>query len=185
MKVRSLYNFPKKIKNIARRWRAEKGQSIAEFTLILPIIMLLAMLPIDYARLMYTKMLLNTAATEALAQLETDDITGGVAGNVINIIDESYGDRLDVGRVSVENLTVGSKDKQDYIYYVYSSEKALEAFENQFEARPSNYASYVVKMKLAMDVEPITFLGKQFLGSNVKIQSREYARDIYAEGYTP
>ncbi|MDO4788861.1 MAG: pilus assembly protein [Johnsonella sp.] len=185
MKVRILCDFFRKIKKLLSCSSSERGQSIAEFTLILPIIMLLVMLPIDYARLMYTKMLLNTAATEALAQLEQGDLGGGVGGRVINIIDVSYGDRLDVGRVSIESLSVGSLEKQDYIYYVYSSERALEDFEDQFDARPSNYSSGIVKMKLAMDVQPITFLGKQVLGSSVKIQSREYAREIYAQGYTP
>ena len=84
MRVVLLLKFSKKIFN-------EKGQALTEFAIIL----LLLMLPFDYARLIYTKMSLNSAATEALATLKPSDVGGpGGSGSpsqvVLDSINRSY-----------------------------------------------------------------------------------------------
>ena len=114
MKVVLLLKFSKKV-------FSEKGQALTEFAIILPIILLLLMLPFDYARLIYTKMNLNSAATEALASLKPGDVGGsGSSGSasqvILDSINRSYGRNIDVGRVSIDRLDVGNEGRKNYTY---------------------------------------------------------------------
>ena len=183
MRLVLLLKFSKKIFN-------EKGQALTEFAIILPIILLLLMLPFDYARLIYTKMSLNSAATEALATLKPSDVGGpGGSGSpsqvVLDSINRSYGNSIDVGRVSIDRLDISNEGKKEYTYYVYTSDKAHNPFDKQFDERASNYFCKTVSLKISFDFQPVTFLGRQLMGRDVKVSSREYSRDIYVEGYRP
>ncbi len=166
----------------------ESGQSIVEFALILPLLLIFLTLPIDYARLIYTQMVLNSAATEALAQVEPDNVayTATLPDKIKDSVVKSYGDQIDVSAMHIEKLQVGNKDKKGYVYYVYNSDKGSDpSFAKWFEKRNSNFHCRTVSLKLSVEFKPITFLGQQFLGSSRRIDTREYSRDVYAEGYQP
>ena len=182
--LRKLYNT---IKSAAAGVKGESGQSMAEFVILIPVVLIIMMLPLDYARAFYSRMLLNTATTEALSQLAPGDITGGagVRSKLINSISVSYGDILDVGRISIDSMVLSGDNKKDYTYYVYTSDKSKEAFENQFDKRDSNYIYKTVKIKVSLDMTPLTPLGRQFLGDTFKVSTREYSRNVYLEGYVP
>lgn len=163
----------------------EHGQAIVEFALILPILLILLLLPIDFYRYIDMKMLLNSAASESLSQLDYASVSSGsTASNLMNTIHLTYGDQMDTGRVTINKLELGSTDTKNYTYYVYSSDKADPSnFWNQFEERPSTYQCQSVELQLSYELQPITFWGRWMLGSSCRINSRCFSRAIYAGGY--
>ena len=176
------------LRDFKKKILSECGQSMTEFAIILPLVIIFLSLPFDYARLILAKINLNSAATEALSNLKTTDMAPsgtGVRDAIIDSINKSYGTKLDVGRISFDKLTVANSKKEDYTYYVYTSDKANNPFDKQFDERNSNYSCQTVTLKMSLDFVPVTFLGRSILGSSVNVSTREYSRDVYVEGYKP
>lgn len=166
------------------KWKNEKGQSMTEFALILPLVLILMMVPIDAARIIHVKIALNSAATEAISQIDYSSL-GNISLKVNEVLNSSYGDVLDVGRVGIKTLSLGAKTKENYDYYVYTSEKAEKAFPEQFDKRDGNFTSVGITLSLETELEPLTPLGKAIFGKKVKIDTRGYNRNVYLSGYTP
>lgn len=168
-----------------RKGKYECGQAIVEFALILPILLLLLLLPFDFYRCINMKMILNSAASESLCQVDYASIANGtLANDLMDIIRTTYGDQLDAGRVTVEKLDLGAKSTETYTYYVYSSDKADPGnFWNQFESRPSSYEGQHIELQLSYEIEPVTMWGEMFLGASYQVKSRSFSRTIYAGGY--
>lgn len=169
-------------------WRqSEQGQSIVEFAIIIPILILLVMLPVDYFRYINTRMLLCSAASEGIGQLTYASIDNGtVSSDFINTLNTAYGDRLDIGRVTISTMNYGAVTKQNYTYYVYSSDKADPLnYWNQFDQRPASYQCAEVEIQLTYTIEPLTFWGSMYLGDKINITTPVYTRSVYAGGYTP
>lgn len=170
--------------NINRKIREESGQSLAEFALIVPILILMLMIPIEYYRIISTKIILNSAATDALVQLDKEAVTvDNIYMKITDNIAASYADNIDMNKL-VKVVKLGSTVENNYKYYVYSSDKKNSDFSKQFDIRDSNFKTQRVKLKLRYSIEPITLLGKTFLNDKFEIETREYQRDIYLEGYT-
>lgn len=173
-----------------KRWKTwikdEHGQAIVEFALILPILLILLLLPVDFYRCIQVKMLLNSAASESLSQLDYSSVANGSTVNdLIGTIHLTYGDQLDTGRVTINRLDLGSTDTKNYTYYVYSSDRANTSnFWNQFEERPSTYQCQSVELQLSYELQPITFWGRWMLGPSYQINSRCFSRSLYVGGYT-
>lgn len=174
------------MKWFTRNKECESGQAIVEFALILPLLLLILLLPIDFYRCINTKMILNSAASESLCQADYASVANGtLANDLMDTIRATYGDQLDAGRVTVEKLDLGAKSTETYTYYVYSSDKADPGnFWNQFESRPSSYEGQHIELQLSYEVEPITIWGEMFLGTSYQVKSRSFSRTIYAGGYT-
>ena len=171
-----------------RRFKnTESGQAVVEFALIIPILILLITLPVDYFRYINTKMILCSAASESIGNLTYDSVKNHTIANDISaVLSVTYQDRLDVGNVMIENISTVDKGKIDYTYYVYSSAKHDPYnFGSQFEERPSNYKCTQINMQLTYEIEPITFWGELYLGGNkVKVETPIYSRSVYSGGYT-
>lgn len=165
----------------------ERGQAIVEFALILPILLIILLVPVDFYRCINATMTLNSAVSESLCQLEYSSVANNTVPNdLMSAIRSTYGDKLDVGMVTFKNLDVQSEDTENYTYYVYSSDRADPSnFWNQFEARPSSYQCQNVTVQLTYDLHPITPWGQMFLGSTYQVTSRNFSRALYAGGYTP
>lgn len=168
--------------------RDESGQSFVELAMILPILIILLTLPIDYFRYISTKTILSSAASDSIVQLNYASIASGTAvADIKTTLNINYGDRLDTGSVLVTFDTSAPVTK-DYSYYVYSSALAdpdPEDYWNQFEDRESNYQVEDVELQFSYELTPITFWGKLFLGSSINVQTPVYTRSLYAGGYTP
>ncbi len=171
--------------NAINKIRSEKGQSVTEFALILPFILVLMMAPIDLARVIYTQMQLNSAATESLSQLDDTVDAANIYGKIMDSVRESYGDVLDSGKVAVDALKMEPAKKENYTYYVYSSDLAGNPFDKQFEARSSNFSYVRVQYRLSLELEPLTFVGKMLMGDRITVSSRDYSRNVYTGGYVP
>lgn len=167
--------------------RDENGQSILEFALILPIIVLLFTAPVDFFICMNTKMTLSSAASECISRLDYSDVSSGTVSNkVTQIITQNFTERLDPLKVNIEELNAGSSHKNDYSYYVYSSDRANPSdFGSQFEVRPGSYEYTEVQLQLSYERSAVTFWGTFFLGNTYKVKTPVYSRDIYISGYTP
>ena len=164
--------------------RQEEGQSMVEFALLLPVLFILFMLPMEFYRYMHMKMELDSAVSSCLAELDYNDVqASGIENKIIREVSSAYGSQFNMADLSLDKLSVGKKTKTDYMYYVYSSDKAKNGFADRFDARPSNYQCREVKLKMAYHMRPLTPLGALFLGNSYTISSREYCRDIYVGGY--
>jgi len=169
------------------RRKEENGQSVMEFALILPILVLLFTVPVDFFLYMNTQMTLSSAASESINRLEYSDIYAGTGSNkVMEVIVQNFTERLDPGRVVIEELEAGLSNKNDYTYYVYSSDLANPAdFGSQFEVRPGSYQFTEVQLQLSYERSPVTFWGTLFLGNTYEVKTPVYSRSIYISGYTP
>ncbi len=177
------------MKRKLQNWlNTEKGQSLVEFAIILPILILLLTLPVDYFRYINTKMLLNSAASESIGELSYTSASSGNPDNDIKqTLKDCYGDRLDSDKVQI-SIDKGIPEEKDYTYYVYSSAKADPDplhFGEQFEERPSSYECMEVQMRFSYEMSPVTYWGTVFLDDTFEVKTPTYTRKIYAGGYTP
>lgn len=166
----------------------EKGQSLVEFAIILPILILLLTLPVDYFRYINTKMLLNSAASESIGELSYTAVTTGNPDNELRqTLKDCYGERLDSDKVQID-FKDRTLEKKDYTYYVYSSAKAdsdPSHFGDQFEERPGSYECKEVQVQFTYEMSPVTYWGTLFLDDTFEVRTPVYTREIYAGGYTP
>ncbi len=167
----------------------ESGQSLVEFALLLPILMLLLLIPVDLYRYANAKMILKSAASEGISQLTYADVSTGDTANALRqTVEDYYGDKLDTGRVTISLLNESPPFAENYTYYVYSSEKAIENptnFWNQFESRNSSYKCMEVQVQMTYTLKPVTFWGSLLLGSSFDVVTPVYSRDVYVTGYMP
>jgi len=167
----------------------ENGQAIVEFALLLPVLMLLLLIPVDLYRYANAKMILKSAASESISQLTYADVNAGNTANAIRqTVEDYYGDKLDTGRVTISVLNEKPSVTENYTYYVYSSEKAVENpdnFWNQFESRNSSYKCMEVEVQMTYTLRPVTFWGSLLLGGSFDVVTPVYSRNIYVTGYMP
>lgn len=172
-----------------RRKQSENGQSIVEFALILPILILLLSLPVDLYRYMDMKVMLSNAASESIGELDYETMASGDGPQqIVQVVEDHYGDRLDHSKVQLKVLSEGGAVEIPYTYYVYSSALADPSPANywsQFESRAGNYQCAQVRLQLAYDMKPVTFWGSLFLGDSFEVKTREYSRNLYVRGYSP
>ncbi|TEB12133.1 TadE-like protein [Pelotomaculum sp. FP] len=175
------------VKRILQNWRkAEKGQSLVEFAIILPLLVLLLTLPVDYFCYIKTKMILSSAASESIGQLNYASVSSGNAENDIKKTMEDYcGDRLVTDKVYI-SFNKKNQEKKDYTYYVYSSALADKPdYGDKFEKRASNYQCMEVQVQFSYEMSPVTYWGVSFLGDPFYVITPVYKRNIYVDGYTP
>jgi hypothetical protein len=169
----------------------ESGQSLVELVLILPLLIMLLTLPVDYFRYINTKMILSSAASEFIGDLNYTSANSGTAqADILHKVDIYYGDSIDSSKVHVSHYAVGAATDfdNDYKYWVYSSDLAdpnPANYWDQFDGRDSDYHVAPVELQLSYDMEPITFWGVLFLGSNFEVETPVYTREVYESGYKP
>lgn len=167
----------------------ENGQALAEFGILLPVLILLLLVPVDLYRFANAKMILKSAASESINQLTYADISSGNAANTIRqTVEEYFGDKLDTGRVTISVLNEMPSVAENYTYYVYSSDKAVKNpgnFWAQFENRNSSYKNMKVELQMTYTLNTVTFWGSFFLGDPFEVSTPVYSRNIYVTGYMP
>ncbi|WP_276981245.1 TadE/TadG family type IV pilus assembly protein [Johnsonella ignava] len=159
--------------------KCELGQSVVEFALVFPILLLMFLPAMEYYRYIRTKMLLNTAASESLATL----ISGQGESDIRATMNRTFSDKLDVNNIRIDFINSGDID-EPYTYYVYSSDRSASgvAFSDQFEARPSRYVKNKISVQLSYTMRPITLFGEKFLGNTFTVRSKVFERDVYVKG---
>lgn len=166
----------------------EAGQSLVELALILPLIIMLLLLPVDFFRYINMKMILSSAASDSIEQLQFESIKDKKEEEfILNQVAVFYGDRLDMDLVSVDYEPL-EEVKVGYDFRVYSSEKAAsnpDTYVGLFEERGSNFETVKVRLQLSYDMRPITFWGVLFFDESFTVRTPEYTRSIYKNGYVP
>jgi hypothetical protein len=87
--------------------RKLKAQSLVEFALVLPLLLLLILAAMDIGRMFYTKMVITNAAREGanyLAYYPNSEITGGFSGTIDAI--ENEGDSSNVEIIFEEDVSI-------------------------------------------------------------------------------
>ena len=177
------------VSGLLQRWRkSEQGQSVVEFAVVLPVLILLFTVPIDFFRYINTRTLLCSAASESISQISYSSVQNNTLGaDAMQLMQKTYGDRVDVGRVKI-SADSGSVEKKNYTYYVYSSDKANadpDDYWCQFDQRPSSYQCVDVRLQFSYDLTPVTIWGSLFFGDTFSVKTPIYTRSVYAGGYTP
>lgn len=103
----------------------ESGQSLVEFALILPILIILLSMVVDVWRVYDTKLLLQSVASECAIHLaEKDDVYKlrnkelELKQNLNELIDKQYGNRLDRKKRNV-TVSLGKDEiKETFTYHV-------------------------------------------------------------------
>lgn len=166
----------------------EEGQSILEFSMTLIILIILVCVPIELIRYINLRTFLCSMATESITQVKYASVeNNSLTQDIHSIIQQTYGDRLDVGTININADYLG-KGKENYTYYVYSSNLAQEdpnRFWDQFEKRPANYKYAEIQLQLSTVYQPLTIFGAFFVGDNVVVNTPTYQMDVYAGGYVP
>jgi Flp pilus assembly protein TadG len=166
----------------------EAGQSLVELALILPLIIMLLLLPVDFFRYINTKMILSSAASDSIEQLQYTSIENNtVEADILNQVAVIYGDRLDASLVTVDYES-SAPTKEDYDFRVYSSRMAAfdpDDYWDFFEEKESNFWTVKVRLQMSYDMRPITFWGVLFLGDTYTVRTPEFTRSVYKNGYVP
>ena len=157
---------------------------MVEFAFIAIFLVVLLAIPVDLFRYINTLMTLNSATAEAASQLTYESMSGGAAAqNILGMVKETYSDKL--SSVSITHLKTGSSmQKEDYTYYVYSSDKESNPqFLDRFEGRNSNYYYQTVDLQLMCEEDAITPFGALlFSGSHWVIKGDTMHRNVYING---
>lgn len=100
----------------------ESGQSLVEFALILPILIILLSMVVDVWRVYDTKLLLQSVASECAIHLaEKDDVhklrnrETELKESLNKLIDEQYGNRLDKNKRDIK-VTLKDKTEEKFVY---------------------------------------------------------------------
>ncbi len=162
---------------------SEDGQAAVEFAIVAIVLALLIAMPIDLYRYAAAKTVLSSATSEALSQINADEIddTSALSVHALDVASDMYGDRI--AGLAVSGVSVSpSSQKVDYDYRVYSSDLANDS--DQFEARSSNYSYRTVKLSLSCDWSAVTVLGTLVFGDgSIRIEGDALTKDVLVEGY--
>lgn len=164
--------------------REEAGQSIIEFALLLPVLILLVLAPVDFFRYALMKMNLESAAAEAINQVtEAEWKTGSAEAAVRKVLDNAYAGAFPDVRVEVFPKTAAEVqnhlETNRYTYYVYSSKT------DDYEERPSNYSYCEATVTLSCRFTPITWIGAQYFQDDAGGVTAAAVKDILMDGYDP
>lgn len=176
----------KKLKNLQKD---ESGQSLVELAVILPILILLLTLPVDFFRYVNTKMILNSATSESIGQLDYDNASKGTAtADALANMKMDLQGRLDdidnlVPVIDHCKITDGTGE---YNYRVYSSEKANQHpddYDEQFlKYDHTKYPVKTIQLQYSYKFKPMTFWGVLFFPNDINVITAVYNRSVY--GYT-
>lgn len=151
----------------------EEGQSLVEFALLIPLLIALCFLPLDFFRCAVMKMNVETAACEAAGALTAENLDENTVNDMVR---RTYGDTLpDVSA----SLTVSGEKTKEYTYRVYCSDS------DGFEERRSNYSYRTVTIKLTAKGKPVSPAGRAYYGEEWTVESGEIKKDVFMEGFDP
>ena len=152
--------------------KKEKGQSVVEFALVLPMLLLLLGMIVDVGRVLDAKILIENAACESIRQINSRSTMVTDVNNILN----TYYDRIDSTKL-VKSVTGTANATRNYTYHAYKSST------NSFVSQPSYITYFDATVELTYTVNPLTPIGKLMLGNSVQIKSK-YIKMIYVGGFT-
>lgn len=159
-----------------RLLRCETAQSLLEFALVIPILLVILAAIFDFGRVVDAKFLIQSAASEGIQQLSAIDGTiseAEINADILCIVENDYDDRLDLSKLTISSSVDGPIVK-DYLYHVKSGGIWVEVDSNITFANATVSLTYEVPIFF-----PIT---KLVLGESFPVSSTSTAQVILA-GY--
>ncbi len=144
----------KKIKN-------EIGQSLVEFALVLPIMLILLGMVVDVARIIDAKIMLQNAASESARQIVTEDQMESEVNRVI----AQYYDRLDASNLDLKVSKTNVK-RRNYQYHSMTNQSMI------FVNNPSYIDTFDATVELNYSVPIITPMCQLVLGKNFELNKK-------------
>lgn len=158
-----------KRKGIFSLLKSERAQSMVEFAIILPILLLLLCVMVDFGRIIDARILVQSALSEGIRQVDSKD---SIDVQVLNAISD-YNDRLDFSKLQISS-SAGSTIKKNYDYHVNSG--------SGFKKVGSYYTYFNTTVTLGYEV-PVTMpVTSWFLGDSYTVSST-YTSQVFLDGY--
>lgn len=159
-----------------RLLKCETAQSLLEFALVFPLLLLVLAVIFDFGRIVDAKFLIQSAASEGIQQLSATN--GAISETEINddmlhIVENDYDDRLDLSKLTISSSVDGPIVKY-YVYHVKSGYKWVEVESNITYSNATVSLNYEVPILF-----PVTRL---VLGETFPLSSTSTAQVILA-GY--
>jgi Flp pilus assembly protein TadG len=159
------------IKRLIVRSRLKRGQSLVEFALILPLLLLMFGFLFDVGRIIDTKILLQSATHEGARQIISKS---NMDNQVLSAISD-YSDRLEFDKLTVIS-SASDTIKQNYTYH------ALKSDGYNFDQLSSYYTYFDATVTLKYELPIIMPNSKLFFGENFEITS-SFTSQVYLDGY--
>ena len=151
----------------AEKINNESGQSLVQFALMIPILLLLLSMAVEVARIVDAQILLNSAACEATRSIKA---TSDIDYSVETILYGNYADRLNLSRLNYETHETREKKK----YYNYH---ARDTRYGGHVNRTSFYTYKDITVVLTYELELATPISNLiFNGGTVKLTSKYIGR---------
>jgi len=148
----------------------ERAQSILEFALILPVMILFLTIIVEFAGLIDTKILLQNAACEGARGIV--DVRNNVTYQVQSSISD-YNERLNFDKLKI-NVDINPTETRRYTHHVQNG--------YYYVGVQSNYKYCFVKVTLVYDKPIIMPLSKLLFGNVFKLKA-SFTSQFYIEGY--
>lgn len=156
----------------------ESGQSLVEFALVLPILIILLSMVVDVWRVYDTKLLLQSVASECAIHLaEKDDVyklrnkESELTESLNKLIDDQYGNRLDREK---RDVTVSLKDKisETFTYHVNNNSRYYKNTNDYLQTKKITKNYRDASITVTYDVDFWMPLTRVFYGdSKAKVSS--------------
>jgi Flp pilus assembly protein TadG len=160
----------------SRFLRCETAQSLLEFALVFPLLLVMLAIIFDFGRVVDAKFLIQSATSEGIQQLSATEGTISeteINADMLYIVNNEYDDRLDLSKLTICSSVDGPIEK-DYFYHVKSG--------NSWNEVASNITYSNATVNLTYEV-PIFFpITKLMLGEVFSVSSTSTAQVILA-GY--
>ena len=155
-----------------KKGKREKGQSLVEFAMVLPILLVLLGMAVDIARVIDAKILIQSAACESVRQITSRS----TMTTEVNTVLSTYYDRIDSSKL-VKNISGSSTDFRYYTYHAYNS------YYNSFVDRASYIKYFDATVNLTYTVPIITPMAQLVMGKE-KVISSQFTRMILEGGFS-
>lgn len=158
--------------NFFKKGKSERGQSLVEFAMVLPILLIVLGMAVDIARVVDAKILVQSAACESVRQISSRS----TMSSEVNTVLATYYDRLNKTKLTT-NLTATSTSNRNYTYHAYNS--STKKFVDQ-----SSYIKYFdATVNLTYKVSVITPMAQLVMGKE-KVINAKFTRMILEGGFS-
>lgn len=157
-----------------KKIRGEKGQSIIEFALVLPILLMFLGMAFDIGRVIDAKILVQSASSESIRQVTSrSSMTGEINGVLA-----TYYDRLDQSNLEVL-ISGGYSSKRYFTYHAYNNSH----YPGYFVDRESYITYFDATVELTYKIKIITPMAQLVMGKE-KIVNSKFTRMITEGGFS-
>ncbi|MCI0503068.1 MAG: pilus assembly protein [Fusobacteria bacterium] len=155
-----------------KKEKKELGQSLYEFAIVLPILIILIGFVVDIVRIVDTKLMIQSAAAESSLNIES---RATMYHDVQDIL-ENYYARIDSEMLDAD-LMATADQRHYYNFNSYSQNNSYVGTSQSF------FSFFDATVDLKYELNMITPLAKLMLGDTFIVESK-YTKMVYVGGFT-